>query len=265
MPVDVLHLLAVATWLGGLATLLVVARTATPGIERAAVLRLLAHRASAAWPSSPRPALYQSWRQVGTWSALVDTTYGQLLLVKVGLVAVLVGTASLSRRWTARLSEHAAPERRAPPLIVEQRASEPEPVTVPDDGKDAKRAAQLARQQAAMSTAREKRIRDADPERTGLRRTVLAEAGIAVVLLAVTTVLTTTEPGRTQEAVDRAKAGSAGRRRGPAGRHPAAVRHRRPERQGHRRAHPRPGPHRRQRPARLRWRTRRASPRTPPR
>ncbi|CAM5483112.1 transport integral membrane protein [Streptomyces xanthochromogenes] len=45
-------------------------------------------------------------------------------------------------------------------------------------------------------------------ERTGLRRTVLAEAGIAVVLLAVTTVLTQTEPARTQQAVDRAKAGS---------------------------------------------------------
>ncbi|MFE9553700.1 copper resistance CopC/CopD family protein [Streptomyces sp. NPDC006703] len=205
MPVDVLHLLAVATWLGGLATLLVVLYR-TPGIERAAVLRF-SRIALCSVAVLAATGLYQSWRQVGTWSALVDTAYGQLLLVKVGLVAVLVGTASLSRRWTARLSEYTAPEAEAA-AIVEQRASEPEPVTVPDDGNDSKRAAQLARQQAAMSTAREKRIRDADPERTGLRRTVLAEAGIAVVLLAVTTVLTTTEPGRTQEAVDRAKAGS---------------------------------------------------------
>ncbi|MGW8326842.1 copper resistance CopC/CopD family protein [Streptomyces sp. NPDC055897] len=209
MPLDVLHLLAVATWLGGLTTLLVVLFRA-PGIERAAVLRF---SRIAFWSVAVLAAtgVYQSWRQVGTWSALVDTTYGQLLLVKVGLVAVLVATASVSRRWTARLSEHTAPEAEAA-SIVEQRASEPEPVTepvtVPDDGKDAKRAAQLARQQAAMSTAREKRIRDADPERTGLRRTVLAEAGIAVVLLAVTTVLTSTEPARTQQAVDRAKAGS---------------------------------------------------------
>ncbi|KOU36037.1 copper resistance CopC/CopD family protein [Streptomyces sp. WM6378] len=205
MPVDVLHLLAVATWLGGLVTLLVVLYR-SPGIERAAVLRF---SRIAFWSVAVLAAtgVYQSWRQVGTWSALVDTTYGQLLLVKVGLVAVLVGTASVSRRWTARLSEHTAPEADAA-LVVEQHASEPEPVTVPDDGKDAKRAAQLARQQAALSTAREKRIRDADPERTGLRRTVLAEAGIAVVLLAVTTVLTSTEPARTQEAVDKAKAGT---------------------------------------------------------
>ncbi|WP_438292724.1 copper resistance CopC/CopD family protein [Streptomyces sp. HUAS TT7] len=205
MPVDVLHLLAVATWLGGLVTLLVVLYR-SPGIERAAVLRF---SRIAFWSVAVLAAtgVYQSWRQVGTWSALVDTAYGQLLLVKVGLVAVLVGAASVSRRWTARLSEHTAPEADAA-LVVERQASEPEPVTVPDDGKDAKRAAQLARQQAALSTAREKRIRDADPERTGLRRTVLAETGIAVVLLAVTTVLTSTEPARTQEAVDRAKAGS---------------------------------------------------------
>ena len=49
--------------------------------------------------------LYQSWRQVGSWSALTGTSYGQLLLVKIGLVAVLVGIAWISRRWTARLSE----------------------------------------------------------------------------------------------------------------------------------------------------------------
>lgn len=38
--------------------------------------------------------IYQSWRQVGSWSALTGTGYGQLLLVKVGLVAVLVGVAA---------------------------------------------------------------------------------------------------------------------------------------------------------------------------
>ncbi|MCT9090439.1 copper resistance protein CopC [Streptomyces sp. ASQP_92] len=205
MPVDVLHLLAVAAWLGGLVTLLVVLYR-VPGIERAAVLRF-SRVAFVSVAVLAATGVYQSWRQVGTWSALIDTTYGQLLLVKVALVAVLVATASFSRRWTARLSERSAPTAEAD-VIVEQRPSEPEPVTVPDDGKDAQRAAQLARQRAAMSTAREKRIRDADPERTGLRRTVLAEAGIAVVLLAVTTVLTQTEPGRTQQAVDRARAGS---------------------------------------------------------
>ena len=49
-----------------------------------------------------------------------------------------------------------------------------------------------------MDAARQKRQRDADPNRLGLRRSVLTEAGVAVVLLAVTTWLTQTEPGRTE-------------------------------------------------------------------
>lgn len=73
---------------------------------------------------------------------------------------------------------------------------ETEPVTVPAD---LKRAAQLARQRAARENAQEKRVRNADPDRAGLRRSVLAEAGVAVVLLAVTTILTSTEPGRAVE------------------------------------------------------------------
>jgi copper transport protein len=67
-----------------------------------------------------------------------------------------------------------------------------------------------------MSTARDKRIRDADPNRSGLRRSVLAEAGVAVVLLAVTTILTSTEPGRTEEEAAAAKtAASAAQQSGP--------------------------------------------------
>ena len=42
---------------------------------------------------------------------------------------------------------------------------------------DSARAAQLARQRAAAEAARQKRVRDADPNRFGLRRSVLAEAG----------------------------------------------------------------------------------------
>ncbi len=76
------------------------------------------------------------------------------------------------------------------------RETPPVPVPVPANPE---RAAQLARQRAARESALEKRVRDADPDRAGLRRSVLAEAAIAVILLAVTTVLTSTEPGRTVE------------------------------------------------------------------
>jgi copper transport protein len=247
MPVDVLHLLAVAAWLGGLATLLGALYRA-PSIEATAVRRF-SRVAFCAVSTLAATGLYQSWRQVGSWSALTGTRYGQLLLLKIGLVAVLVGVAWISRKWTGRLSEGLAPEAAATTVIEERTRSE-EAVTVPTGGAskrsssgeggsgeagsgsagdtgsgagsdtgsgsdvDDKRSAQLARQRAALVTAREKRIRDADPGRSGLRRSVLTEAGVAVVLLVVTTVLTSTEPGRTEEEA-RAVTAAASQRSGP--------------------------------------------------
>ncbi|MEU5307760.1 copper resistance protein CopC [Streptomyces sp. NPDC021562] len=229
MPVDVIHLLAVATWLGGLTALLVALyrAPAEAPVESAAVRRF-SRVAFASVLALVGTGIYQSWRQLGSWSAFTDTTYGELLLVKIGLVALLVGIASVSRRWTGRLADPAVAEARRPSgreaAAEEQSAAEEKKETVKASaatkkafgarasgssedvpaGKaasgadDPERAAQLARQQAAKDAARQKRVRDADPDRFGLRRSVLAEAGVAVVLLAVTTVLTQTEPGRTE-------------------------------------------------------------------
>ncbi|MET7476468.1 copper resistance protein CopC [Streptomyces sp. NPDC005648] len=222
MPVDVVHLLAVAAWLGGLCALLVsLYRSDTP-IEAAAVRRF-SRLAFGSVLALVATGVYQSWRQLGSWSAFTDTAYGQLLLVKIGLVALMVGIASISRRWTARLADTAvvapreAEEADTEDSVESAGSDEKEHVaaragsaasasggkSAGGDAKapaaDTRRAAQLARQQAAVDTARQKRERDADPDRFGLRRSVLAEAGVAVVLLAVTTVLTQTEPGRTEQ------------------------------------------------------------------
>ncbi|MET9834380.1 copper resistance protein CopC [Streptomyces sp. NPDC006385] len=263
MPVDVVHLLAVAGWLGGLAALLVALYRApadTP-VEASAVRRF-SRVAFGSVLALVATGIYQSWRQLGSWSAFTGTRYGQLLLVKIGLVVLLVGIAWVSRRWTARLAETAVPAETAETAVLKPRKAkdaverEKEPgeaekgaderetkaahvrETRADEGEetagegekehaaarsgtsaslsvsgkkaasaavpgkkggDSERAAQLARQQDAIDAARQKRQRDADPNRFGLRRSVLAEAGVAVVLLAVTTMLTSTEPGRTEE------------------------------------------------------------------
>ncbi|GAA3240734.1 copper resistance protein CopC [Streptomyces lavendulae] len=221
MPVDILHLLAVAAWLGGLVALLV-ALHKVPDIEREAVQRF-SRVAFISVLVLAVTGVYQSWRQLGSWSALTGTSYGRLLIIKVALVAVLVAIAYLSRKWTGRLGEVRSTEE------AEAGATGEEPAEVlagadvsretstgsgtgSDAGADAdpRRAAQLARQRAAREKAREKQVRDADPGRAGLRRSVLAEAGVAVVLLAVTTVLTSTEPGRAaQLETNRSTAGPA--------------------------------------------------------
>ncbi|MFF7544138.1 copper resistance CopC/CopD family protein [Streptomyces canus] len=205
MPVDVVHLLAVATWLGGLTALLVALYRSDAPIESAAVRRF-SQVAFGSVVALVATGVYQSWRQLGSWSAFTDTRYGQLLLVKIGLVALLVGVAFVSRRWTAQLADTVVRQNKRAPQ--KERVAASASGSGKSKGAGSKRAAQLARQQAAMDTARQKRTRDADPNRFGLRRSVLAEAGVAVVLLAVTTVLTQTEPGRTEEDAKAAKAAS---------------------------------------------------------
>ncbi|MFD5340148.1 copper resistance CopC/CopD family protein [Streptomyces hawaiiensis] len=235
MPVDVLHLLAVAAWLGGLGALLVAlyrAPAETP-VDAPAVRRF-SQVAFGSVLALIATGTYQSWRQLGSWSAFTDTRYGQLLLAKIGLVVVMVGVAWISRRWTGRLAQTvpAASAVRQKERVAARADAAGDTETAAagngnasgegdDDGEGdgdgdsgldtgtdeqpgaepagTERAAQLARQQAARDAARQKRVRDADPNRFGLRRSVLAEAGIAVVLLAVTTVLTQTEPGRTEQ------------------------------------------------------------------
>nr|WP_153541120.1 copper resistance protein CopC [Streptomyces sp. RB17] len=200
MPVDVVHLLAVATWLGGLTALLVAlyrAPVETP--VQAAAVRRFSRSAFASVVVLVATGVYQSWRQLGSWSAFTDTRYGQLLLVKIGLVALLVGIASISRRWTGRLADDADTVATGEAEQPEhQRVSAAKAAGKSTGSGDSERAAQLARQRAAVDAARQKRLRDGDANRFGLRRTVLAEAGVAVVLLAVTTWLTQTEPGRTE-------------------------------------------------------------------
>ncbi|MGW0610309.1 copper resistance protein CopC [Streptomyces sp. NPDC002788] len=250
MPVDVLHLLAVAAWLGGLATLLVALYRAPAGTPvDASAVRRFSRLAFGSVLALIATGTYQSWRQLGSWSAFTDTRYGQLLLVKIALVVVLVGVAWTSRRWTGRLAEPvpAPTEREKARVGAGADASGGADADAADDGRsdldtdaladadcdsginagvgagadsdfdeqpdsqpaDAERAAQLARQRAARDSARQKRLRDADPNRLGLRRSVLAEAGIALVLLAVTTVLTQTEPGRTEQEAKAATSSSA--------------------------------------------------------
>ncbi|NGN68580.1 copper resistance protein CopC/CopD, partial [Streptomyces sp. A7024] len=119
MPVTAVHLLAVAVWLGGLASLAVSMRSGPP-VEREVVRRFSA-LAFGSVVVLVVTGLYQAWRGVGSWGALTSTTYGQLLLVKVGLVAVLVGVAWISRRWTSRLGEAAVPAQGTAPAEVAEK------------------------------------------------------------------------------------------------------------------------------------------------
>ena len=98
VPADVVHLLAMALWLGGLATLAYAVfpgrsvddlRDAVPRFSRLALGSVAALVATGS---------FQAWRQVGSIHALRDTDYGHLLMVKVLVILVLLVVAGLSRQ-----------------------------------------------------------------------------------------------------------------------------------------------------------------------
>ncbi|MEY9938068.1 copper resistance protein CopC [Streptacidiphilus sp. MAP5-3] len=245
---DTVHVLAMGLWLGGLATVLVGLRrsTADGGIGVAGVQRFSAV-ALGAVTALAVTGVYQAWRGLGSWSALTSTTYGRLLLVKIGAVAVILGGAWMSRRWLSLLRADPAEQQAdaAEALVAvgapaveagvevgadvgagteaqvgaegQARAgvgsgSEVGSGSGPGSEVDAERAAQLARQAKARRQASVRKAHQAAPARGMLLRSVALEAVFAVVVLGVTTVLTNSAPGR---AVAEQQAATAAANRGP--------------------------------------------------
>ena len=100
--VDAVHLGAMAVWLGGLVTLLGWLLPRADNRELAAILPIWSRWALVSVGALVLAGTVQALVEVGTFGGLVDTTYGRLILVKVGLVALVLGTAWFSRRLVQR-------------------------------------------------------------------------------------------------------------------------------------------------------------------
>jgi copper transport protein len=115
LPVDVVHLLTMGLWLGGLVTLVIVLRPAGSTTAEAPPEHAVSRFSSIATGSIVTliaTGSYQSWRQLGGWAAFGSTDYGRLLLVKLGIVALMLLVALRSRgtarKWQTVLS-HSKP------------------------------------------------------------------------------------------------------------------------------------------------------------
>ncbi|MFD5819536.1 copper resistance CopC/CopD family protein [Streptomyces sp. NPDC127038] len=186
MVSSVLHLLAMAVWLGGLAALLTALYRPAEPVPTSVVTRF-SRLALASVAVLAVTGVYQSWRGLGSWGALTSTEYGRLLTVKVVLVALLLAGAAFSRRWTARLASAAptpatVPAERVPATVP---AEAPTGTGATDDGPETPDPAGPG-DGAAATTAHHQ----------GLRRSVLAEVTVGVVVLVITTMLTGSQPGR---------------------------------------------------------------------
>jgi copper transport protein len=162
---DLVHLSAVSVWLGGLAVLVVALLwrgAAATDDEVEAVVGRFSQVAFAAVVAIVVSGTVQGWRQVGGYDALLETSYGRLLVLKVALVGGMLVAAAVSRSW------------------VRQRASRP---------------AALALSPGPGAVAESP---GGGPSRLSLlRQSVAVEAGLAVVVLAVTALLVNAVPGET--------------------------------------------------------------------
>ncbi len=103
LPVDVVHLLAMGGWLGGLVTLAVILRpAAAASAEVPAAVYRFSPIATGLVVLLISTGSYQSWRQLGSWAAFGSTGYGRLLLAKLVIVALLFGAAVRTRKWVVR-------------------------------------------------------------------------------------------------------------------------------------------------------------------
>ena len=171
---DVVHLVAVSLWLGGLALLAAAVLPRRLPDELATIVPRFSRLAFGAVIAILATGVFQGWREVRSRAALTETTYGKLLIVKVVLFFVLVALGGLSRRYVQAhflrplsLSGGHPP---SPERVPATRLSfGPGAATVDPDG------------QTVVSQ---------------LRRTVGAETVIAVVILAVTALLVNAQPAR---------------------------------------------------------------------
>ncbi|MGX5214302.1 copper resistance protein CopC [Streptomyces violaceus] len=206
MTSSVLHLLATGVWLGGLVALLLTLRRSS-GEDLTEVVPRFSRIAFASVTVLVVTGVYQSWRGLGSVSALSGTSYGRLLLAKLVAVTALVLAAGYSRRWTARL---AAPVT-ARPVAVRERVAQPVGAPPPPEATAEPGTPDAEEPEQPEGPAPESGGGDGhgDVRRRGLRRSVLVEVAVAAVVLLITTLLTTTLPGRAQaEAAQQAPVGA---------------------------------------------------------
>ncbi|WP_327593392.1 copper resistance CopC/CopD family protein [Streptomyces chartreusis] len=180
-----LHLLAMAVWLGGLTALLIGLHRAPVGdrIPAAAVARF-SRLALASVTVLAATGVYQSWRGLGSWEAFT-TSYGRTLALKAGAVVLMLMAASYSRHWTQQLQGVPRQE----PELVTVGGGDQSPPPGPADRS-------VCGPVNQTGTGPDPQEPGSEECRSRLRRSVLAEVVIGVVVLVVTTVLTGSQPGR---------------------------------------------------------------------
>ncbi|HEU4347220.1 MAG TPA: CopD family protein, partial [Actinoplanes sp.] len=116
---DAVHLTSMAVWLGGLVMLVAFLLPRADERELGAILPIWSRWAFTAVGALILAGVVQALIEVASFSGLVDSTYGRLLLIKGGLAAAAVAVAASSRRMVLAKSAPTAPNRLRRAVLVE--------------------------------------------------------------------------------------------------------------------------------------------------
>jgi copper transport protein len=192
VPADLVHVAAGALWFGGIVGLMVVLRRRHDRGSLASTVTIVRRFSAAAAFSLialTTAGVTLAFVEVGSLDALTASSYGKLVLLKAGLVAVVVFAAAYNRYFLLPWLFDAG-------TAGDDDADDDDALDddVPDDAVD-------QREDAGDGTADDESA-DAPGEALAgwqtLRRTVLLEAVLMVAVLGVTAVLVNTTPGRTR-------------------------------------------------------------------
>jgi copper transport protein len=180
VAITTIHVAAMVLWVGGLAALLAaLLRTGVPAGELSTALPRFSSLALGCVVALVLSGIVQGVREVGSPSALFATTYGWVLVAKIALVLVVLGAAGVSRVW---VQQHLGVRRPRP----SSRRLTAHAFAAHDGGHDDEAAAARAAAQAEAAVADVRMF----------RWSVLLEAGLLAVVLALSAVLTGTAPAR---------------------------------------------------------------------
>jgi copper transport protein len=196
IAIDWLHIVGATAWVGGLTGVLI----ALPVVWRAErsgsvgmLARLLARFGRFAIVAAAVVVLsgaVQAALEVGSWPGMLNTPYGQLVLVKIVLAAGMLVLAGFNE-WRGRASASSTPASSAP-------ASRASASGAPASRASASSASASGALAGRASAGRASSTPETPGHLSGLRRGVRAELALGVVVLGVAAVLSGTPPTPTQ-------------------------------------------------------------------
>ncbi|HJQ43398.1 MAG TPA: CopD family protein, partial [Jatrophihabitantaceae bacterium] len=175
---DLLHVSAVATWIGGLVMLVGAVLRRDDSDEATAVLPVMSRVALVAVCTIAATGLYAAWRGIGSLDAIFATNYGLIVVIKVLIFLTLLALGYVSRR-----------------VVQGKWAPIPVAYAHSDTGTT-----------DADLTAEPDRVR---VEHERLRRSVVVEVVLALVVLGATGVLVSEPRGKEALAIEHQKPASA--------------------------------------------------------